>query len=61
MAKKSKKSKKSGKLAEEPKKIELAEELKRIEYEPLLEVEKRLIAWSLILGLLLLNVFIWMI
>lgn len=49
-------------MAKKPKKPgKLAEELKRIEYEPLLEVEKRLIAWSLILGLLLLNALIWVI
>jgi hypothetical protein len=32
---------------EEPK---LAEELRKMEYEPLLPIEKKLIAWSLIAG-----------
>jgi hypothetical protein len=37
----------------------LAEELARIPYEPLLAVEKKLIAWSLILGIALLGVLLW--
>jgi hypothetical protein len=37
----------------------LAEELAAIPYEPLLPVEKRLIAVSLILGVLLLGVLLW--
>ena len=42
-------------MAEEPK---IGEELKKMqqEYEPLLPVEKKLIAWSLGLGLVLLGV-----
>ena len=36
----------------------LAEEMARIPYEPLLPVEKKLIAWSLILGIFLLAVLI---
>jgi hypothetical protein len=36
----------------------LSEELKRMEHEPLLPVEKRLIAWSLILGVALLGVLV---
>lgn len=42
--------------AEEPK---IAEELKRMDYEPLLPVERKLIAGSLILGLCLIGVLIW--
>jgi hypothetical protein len=38
----------------------LAEELKKMEVEPLLPVEKKLIAWSLILGVILLIVLIWL-
>jgi len=39
----------------------LAEELAKIPYEPLLPVEKKLIATSLILGLVLLGVLLWII
>jgi hypothetical protein len=42
--------------AEEPK---LAEELKKMEYEPLLPVEKKLIGYSLILGTILLGILVW--
>ncbi len=41
---------------EEPK---LAEELEKMEYEPLLPVEKKLIGWSILLGLLLVVVLVW--
>ncbi|HLJ97266.1 MAG TPA: hypothetical protein VKU02_29165 [Gemmataceae bacterium] len=37
----------------------LAEELAAIPYEPLLPVEKKLIAWSLILGVVLLVILAW--
>ncbi len=43
-------------MPEDPK---LADELKRMDYEPLLPVEKRLIAWSLALGVGLLGLLIW--
>jgi len=36
-----------------------SEEIKRMEYEPLLAVEKRLIAWSLAIGLALIGVLVW--
>ncbi len=39
--------------------VSTAEELKRIEYEPLLPVEMKLITYSLILGVVLLVVLIW--
>ncbi len=42
--------------AEEPK---LAEELEKMEYEPLLPVEKKLIGYSLILGTILLGILVW--
>jgi hypothetical protein len=42
---------------EQPK---LAEELKRMEYEPLLPIEKKLIGWSLALGLSLIVVLVWL-
>ena len=37
----------------------LSEELKQMEYEPLLPVEKKLIGWSLTLGIVLLGLLIW--
>jgi hypothetical protein len=37
----------------------LAEEMARIPYEPLLPVEKKLIAWSLVLGIALLGLLFW--
>jgi hypothetical protein len=42
---------------EQPK---LAEELRRMEYEPLLPIEKKLIGWSLALGLALIVVLVWL-
>ena len=43
-------------MAEEQK---LAAELEKMEYQPLMPVEKKLISWSLILGALLLGLMIW--
>jgi hypothetical protein len=37
----------------------LADEMARIPYEPLLPVEKKLIAWSLVLGIALLGLLFW--
>ena len=37
----------------------LAEEIKKMEYEPLLPIEKKLIAWSIGLGVALLGLLIW--
>ena len=37
----------------------MADELQRMQDEPLLAVEKKLIAWSLIAGVILLGVLIW--
>jgi hypothetical protein len=36
-----------------------AEEIKKMEYEPLLAVEKKLIAWSLGLGVILIVLLVW--
>ena len=36
-----------------------SEELKKMEREPLLPVEKRLIAWSLGIGVVLLGLLVW--
>lgn len=44
------------KMAEAPK---IAEEIKKMEYEPLLPVEKKLIGYSLIIGVVLLGLLIW--
>jgi len=43
-------------MAEQPK---LSEELEKMEYEPLLPVEKKLIGWSLGLGTVLLVLLYW--
>ncbi len=37
----------------------LADELKKMEYEPLLPVEKQLIGWSIGLGAVLLAILVW--
>ncbi|MBI3940022.1 MAG: hypothetical protein HY315_04240 [Acidobacteria bacterium] len=44
-------------MPEEPR---IAEELKTMEHEPLLPVEKKLIAWSIGAGVILLGVLIWL-
>jgi hypothetical protein len=56
-------------MAEEPKTAggsatetgapKIAEEIRKMEYEPLLPVEKKLISYSLILGAVLLGLLIW--
>jgi type III secretion system FlhB-like substrate exporter len=38
---------------------QLVEELKRMEYEPMLPVEKKLISYSIVLGIILLILFVW--
>ena len=43
-------------MADEPK---LSEELKQMDYEPLLPVEKKLIGWSLTVGIVLLGLLLW--
>lgn len=43
-------------LTPEPK---LSEELQKMPYEPLLPIEKKLILWSLGLGVFLLVVLVW--
>jgi len=37
----------------------LADEMEQMEYEPLLPVEKKLIIWSIVLGIVLLVVLTW--
>jgi hypothetical protein len=43
-------------MAEQPK---LAEEIRKMEVEELLPVEKKLIGWSIGLGVVLLGVLVW--
>jgi hypothetical protein len=43
-----------------PQDPKLSDEIKQMEYEPLLPIEKRLIAWSLLLGVGLLGLLIWL-
>ena len=43
-------------MPEQPK---IADELKKMEYEPLLPIEKQLIVWSIALGVTLLVVLVW--
>jgi hypothetical protein len=49
--------KKEGLTAEEER--SLLEEMKEMEYEPLLPVEKKLIGYSIGLGVVLLFLFVW--
>jgi len=44
-------------MPEEPK---IGEELRKIEREPLLPVEIRLIVWSLVIGVVLLVILVWL-
>ena len=39
--------------------VKLSEELKKMEREPLLDIEKQLIAWSLGIGVVLLGLLVW--
>jgi len=43
-------------MEQEPK---FSDELKKMEYEPLLPIEKKLIGWSIGLGVVLLIILIW--
>jgi len=43
-------------MAEEQK---LVEELKKMEVEPFLPIERKLVAWSIILGVVLLALLVW--
>ena len=43
-------------MSEQPK---IADELEKMEYEPLLPVEKKLIAYSIGLGIVLLGLLVW--
>ncbi len=41
-------------------KANIADEMKKMEYEPLLPVEKKLVGWSIGLGVVMLAVLVWM-
>jgi hypothetical protein len=43
-------------MEQEPK---FSDEIKKMEYEPLLPIEKKLIGWSIGLGIVLLGILIW--
>ena len=45
-------------VVEQPMEAKLIDELQKMEYEPLLPVEKQLITWSLIIGVVALG-FLW--
>jgi hypothetical protein len=40
-------------------KTKIADEMKKMEYEPLLPIEKKLLIWSLSLGVVLLVLLVW--
>ncbi len=46
-------------MAEQQQQAKLAEELQKMEYEPLLPVEKKLIGYSIGLGIILLALLVW--
>jgi hypothetical protein len=49
----------SGKTVDESGEPSFAEESKAIPYEPLLPIEKKLIVWCLVLGVVLLGLLLW--
>ena len=46
-------------MASDNDKPRIGEEIRKMQSEPLLPIEKKLIAWSLILGVALLAVLVW--
>ncbi len=42
-----------------PVEAKLIDELQKMEYEPLLPVEKKLISWSIIIGVVALGFLVW--
>jgi hypothetical protein len=47
-------------VVEGPMEAKLIDELQKMEYEPLLPVEKKLISWSLIIGVVSLGFLYWL-
>ena len=46
-------------VVEQPTEAKLIDELQKMEYEPLLPIEKKLISWSLIIGVVSLGLLVW--
>ena len=46
-------------VVEQPTEAKLIDELQKMEYEPLLPIEKQLISWSIIIGLVSLGFLVW--
>jgi hypothetical protein len=46
-------------MTPEPNKPRIGDEIRKMGVEPLLPIEKKLIAWSLILGVVLLAILVW--
>jgi hypothetical protein len=46
-------------MASDNNKPRIGDEIRKMEAEPLLPIEKKLIAWSLIVGAVLLAILIW--
>ena len=46
-------------MLEQDQRARLGEEMAKLPAEPLLAIEKKLIAWSLIAGLVLLGILVW--
>jgi hypothetical protein len=46
-------------MASDNDKPRIGEEIRKMQAEPLLPIEKKLIAWSLILGVALLAILVW--
>ena len=46
-------------MTEPNERARIGEELAKMQAEPLLPIEKKLLAWSLIVGLVLLAILIW--
>jgi cell division protein FtsL len=53
------KEKEDKKEKHQKEKTKISEELEKMEYEELLPVEKKLILWSIAVGIILLGILIW--
>ena len=47
-------------VVEAPMEAKLIDELQKMEYEPLLPVEKKLIGWSIVIGIVSLGFLYWL-
>jgi hypothetical protein len=50
----------AGPAVEPPAEAKLIDELQKMEFEPLLPVEKKLIVWSIVLGVVGLALLVWL-